>query len=166
MVSNERGFSLAETIIAIGVLTTGIIGAASVLVTGMQKLSSAPADVIVTQKATQAVESVFAARDSKKLTWAQINNVSNGGVFLDGPQPVDLPGVDGLVGTADDAAAGIEYIDLPNQQIALTSYTRQIQITDVAGENSMLRKVVVTITFQDGPTTRSYVLTTYISSYA
>jgi len=166
MMSNQKGFSLAETVIALGVMTTGIIGAAGVLVTGMQKLSSSPADVIVTQKATQAVESVFAARDSKLLTWAQINNVSKGGVFLDGPQPLNLPGVDGLVGTADDAAAGIEYTDLPNQEIALTSYTRQIAITDVANENGMLRQIVVTITFQDGPTKRSYTLTTYISSYA
>jgi hypothetical protein len=164
--SNEKGFSLTETIIAMGVLTTGVMGAASVLVTGMNNLSSSPADVIITQKATQAIESVFAGRDSKRLTWAQINNVSQGGVFLDGPQPMYLAGVDGLVGTADDAAAGLESIDLPNQTIQLTSYTRQIQITTIPNENNMLRQVTVTITYQNGPTKRSYTLTTYISSYA
>jgi hypothetical protein len=164
--SSERGFSLAETVVALGVLTTGVIGAASVLVTGMQKLSSSPSDVIAAQKATQAIESVYAARDSKRLTWAQINNVSNGGIFLDGPQPLYWQGADGLVGTADDATAGIEQIDLPGQTIKLTTYKRQIQIVDVAGENGNLRKVTVTIAFQDGATTRSYVLVTYISSFA
>src|SRR5581483_9055241 len=67
VLSNEKGFSLAETVIAIGVLTTGVLGAASVLVAGMTNLSSSPQDVITAQKATQAVESVFAARDSKRL---------------------------------------------------------------------------------------------------
>ncbi len=164
--SNERGFSLAETVIALGVLTTGVIGAAGVLVAGMTKLSSSPSTVIVAQKATQAIESVFAARDSKRLTWTQINNVSKGGVFLDGPQKLYKPGTDGLVNTADDVLAGIETIDLPGQTMTLSGYTREIKIEDVANENGMLRKVTVTITYQDGTATRSYVLVTYVSSYA
>ena len=105
---SEKGFSLAETIVSLGILATGVIGAAGVLMTGMANLSGSPADVISAQKATQAIESVFGARDSKRLTWAQIANVSNGGIFLDGPQTVYKPGADGLVGTADDTAAGID----------------------------------------------------------
>ncbi|HZT75601.1 MAG TPA: hypothetical protein VFA27_03025 [Vicinamibacterales bacterium] len=163
--SSEKGFSLAETVIALGVLTTGIIGAASVLVAGMTNLSSSPADVITAQKATQAVESVFAARDSKRLIWSQINNVSNGGVFLDGPQQLLVPGADGIVGTADDGPS-LEEIDIPNQTIKLTNYTRQIQIADVANENGDLRKITVTITYQNGGSKRSYVLVTYISAFA
>ena len=166
MLSNERGFSLAETVIALGVLTTGIIGAAGVLVTGMQKLSSSPADVIMAQKATQAIESVFAARDSSRLDWAQINNVSHGGVFLDGPQKVYNVGADGLVNTADDSAAGIETLDMHGSTTTLANYTRTILIEDVANENGNLRKITVTITYQDGTTTRTYVLATYISSFA
>ena len=165
-ISNEGGFSLAETVVALGVLTTGVIGAASVLVAGMQKLSSSPGDVIAAQKASQAIESVYAARDSKRLTWAQINNASSGGVFLDNFQSLYWPGADGLVGTADDVAAGLEQIDLPGQTIKLATYKRQIQIADVPGENGNLRKVTVTVTFQDGPNTRTYVLVTYISSFA
>ena len=46
--SSSKGFSLAETVIALGVLTTGVIGAAGVLTTGMQNLSSSPADGVVT----------------------------------------------------------------------------------------------------------------------
>lgn len=162
--TSERGFSLAETVIAIGVLTTGIIGAAAVLVAGMQNLSSSPSDVIVAQKATEAVESVFAARDSHKLTWAEINNVSNGGVFLDAATSLTTPGADGLVNTADDGP--IEQIVLPTGTTTLGGYTRKIQIRDVAGENGMLRSITITMTYKTGSNTRTYTLNTFISSYA
>src|SRR5476649_1295155 len=121
--SPQAGFSLVETIVALGVLTVGVLGAASVLTSGMQNLSSSPADVVVTQKAAQAVEAVFAARDSHRLTWAQIRNVngaaSDGGVFLDGPQPLKLAGPDGLVNTADDTT--IETITLPGKDQLLNT---------------------------------------------
>jgi hypothetical protein len=173
-ISSSNGFSLAETVIALGVLTTGILGAAAVLATGMQNLSSSPSDVITTQKAAQAIEAVFSARDSGTLTWAQINNVSNSGVFLDGPQPLKVPGLDGLVNTADDGA--VETIVLPgrdqiigtadDQVITLSSFTREIKIQDVANENSQLRSIVVTIKYRNGPTTRTYVLASFISAYS
>ena len=174
--SSSKGFSLAETVIALGVLTTGILGAAAVLVTGMQNLSSSPADVVTTQKAAEAMEAVFSARQSGKLTWPQINNVSNGGVFLNGLQPLYLAGDDGLVNTADDAVKGIETVTLPGDDgllntaddkiVTLGGYTRQIAITDVAGESGQLRSIVVTIKYTNGPNVRTYTLTTYISSYS
>jgi hypothetical protein len=177
--SNERGFSLAETVIAMGVMTTGVIGAAAVLVAGMSNLSSSPSDVVVMQKASQAVEAVFAARDSHKLTWAQIRNVqgasgTDGGIFIDGAQSLTTPGPDGLVNTADDGP--VETMVLPGKDgilgtaddvtVTLNQFTRQIAITDVAGENGQLRTITVTITYQNGPNKRTYTLTTLISSYA
>jgi hypothetical protein len=177
--SSESGFSVVETVVSIGVLTTGIIGAAAVLVAGMTNLNSSPADVVVTQKASQAVEAVFAARDSHKLTWSQIRNVrgtsgNDGGVFLDGPQPLKQAGPDGLVNTADDTT--VETVVLPGKDqtigtaddvtLTLNQFKREIAITDVPGENGQLRSIIVTITYQNGPTKRTYVLTTFISSYA
>jgi type II secretory pathway pseudopilin PulG len=176
--SSSKGFSLAETVIALGVLTTGVIGAAGVLTIGMQNLSSSPADVVVTQKAAQAVEAVFAARDSHRLTWAQIRNVngaaSDGGVFLDGPQPLKLAGADGLVNTADDTT--VETVTLPGKDqllntpddlvITLNGYTREIAIRDVVGENGELRSIVVTVTYQNGATKRTYTLQSFISAYS
>ena len=180
-ITSAKGFSLVETVISLGVLTTGILGAAAVLATGMQNLSSSPADVVTTQKAAEAMEAVFSARQSGKLTWAQIKNVagasgSDNGVFLDGAQPLYYPGADGLVNTADDAVAGIETVTLPgkdqllntadDQVTPLSSFTREIKIRDITAENGQLRSIVVTITYQNGPTTRTYTLTTYISSYS
>jgi len=162
--TSEQGFSLAETVIALGVLTAGVIGAAGVLAAGMQSLASSPSDVIVSQKATEAVEAVFAARDSHRLTWSQIRNVSDGGVFTDGATSLTTPGPDGLVNTADDGPVETEV--LPTQTIALSTYTRQIKIQDVSGENGALRSITVTITCRVGARTRSYTLTTFISSYS
>jgi prepilin-type N-terminal cleavage/methylation domain-containing protein len=178
--SSQNGFSLAETMIALGVLTVGVLGAAGVLATGMQNLSSSPGDVVVTQKASQAIEAVFSARDSHRLTWAQIRNVngfsgSDGGIFVDGPKPLYTPGPDGLVNTTDDDST-IETVVLPgkdqllgtsdDQTLTLTQYTREIAIRDVPGENGELRTVTVTITYQNGPTKRTYTLVTFISSYS
>ena len=39
-------------------------------------------------------------------------------------------------------------------------------IRDVTGENGDLRSIVVTVTFQNGQTKRSYTLTSFISSYS
>ena len=80
---SQRGFSLIETIMALGVLTVGLMGAASVITMGMSRVSSSPSDLIATQKAAEAIESVFSARDSHVLVWAQIRNV-NGSSGTDG----------------------------------------------------------------------------------
>jgi type II secretory pathway pseudopilin PulG len=177
--SSEKGFSLIEVMISVGVLIVGVMGTAMVLTAGMQNLGSSPSDVIVTQKAAQAVEAVFSARDSHKLTWAQIRNVrgagTDNGIFVDGPQPLHTAGLDGLVNTADDDSA-IETILLPgkdrnlntidDQTIVLSGFTREIVIRDVPGENGELRSIVVTVTYQSGPTKRTYTLTTLISAYS
>lgn len=176
---SEQGFSLVEVMMALGVLTTGVLGAAAVMASGMQHLSSSPNEVIATQKATQAVEAVFAARDSHKLTWSQIRNVSgtgtDNGVFLDGPQSLKLSGNDGLVNTADDPNV-IETIPMPgpdkifstadDSNVSLSGFTREISIRDVSGEGGQLRSVTVTIVYRSGTSMRTYKLSTYISAYS
>ena len=179
MQNSDKGFSLAETVIALGILTTGVLGAAAVLASGMQNLSSSPADVVVTQKAAQAVEAVFAARDSGKLTWAQIRNKAGAsghddGIFVDGAQPLKTAGTDGVVNTDD--VGSVETMTMPgkdqilgngdDQTVSLTQYTREIMIRDMPNEAGQLRSIVVTITYQNGPTKRTYTLSTFISSYS
>jgi prepilin-type N-terminal cleavage/methylation domain-containing protein len=176
----ERGFSLIEVMFALAVLLVGVLGAAAVMAAGTRVLGSSPGDVIGTQKAAQAIESVFAARDSHLLTWAQIRNVSgaasDGGVFLDGPQPLKLPGPDGLVNTADDRAQAIESTIRPgpdqllttvdDERVELTAYTREISIREVPNENGMLRSITVTIVYQFGTENRKQTVVTYISAYS
>jgi type II secretory pathway pseudopilin PulG len=178
--ASSQGFSLIEVMIAVGVLTVGVLGVGAAMAAGMRNLGSSPGDVIATQKASQAVEAVFAARDSHKITWSQIRNIqgasgSDGGVFKDGPQALTAAGADGLVNTADDPTA-IETIPLPgpdqtlgtsdDQSITLSGFTREISIRDVANENGQLKTITVTVIYKSGATTRTYTLTTLISAYA
>jgi prepilin-type N-terminal cleavage/methylation domain-containing protein len=169
----QAGFSLVEVIFAIGVLTVGALGLAGVFAQGMQKTISSPGELLATQKAAEAIESVFSARDSHSITWAQLQNVSRGGIFKDGTQPMTTDGPDGVVGTADDGA--VESVVLPgmdqrlgtsdDKTVTLSGYTRQIAIADIPN-NRDLRSITVTITYKSGATTRSYTLTALISTFA
>ena len=170
------GFTLVEVIVALTIVTTATLALAAVLAQGTQLLLASQAQMIATEKATEAVESVFTARDTRVLAWAQVRNVAgasgaDGGIFLDGPQPLRRAGPDGLVNTADDGP--IEELVLPgpdsllgtadDQHVPLTDYTREIEIRDL-GAN--LRRVRVTVRYRVGTGTREHVLVTYISSYA
>jgi type II secretory pathway pseudopilin PulG len=168
---DQSGFSLLETVFAIGILSVGALGMAGTFTQGMQRTVSSPNELIATQKAAEAVESVFSARDSHLLTWTQLRNENYGGVFMVGPQPLKLPGPDGVVNTHDDTL--IESFDLPgpDQQLGnaddvtktLDGFTREIKIVDLSED---LRSVTVTVTYKAGPQTRSYSITAYISTWA
>jgi prepilin-type N-terminal cleavage/methylation domain-containing protein len=176
----EQGFTLVEVIFALTVLVVGVLGSAQVLSYGLRNLSSSPSDVISFQKAAQAVESVYAARDSHTLKWSQIRNVNgaggDGGVFLDGPQPLKQAGPDGLVNTADDAPLPVESMILPgpdqlintadDEIVSLSGFRREISIRDVPNERGNLRSITVTITRQIGSDVRTHTLTTYISAFS
>lgn len=168
---DEGGFSLIETLVAIGVLCVGALGMAGIFATGMAKTASAPSQAIMTEKAVEAIESVFSARDSHTISWAQLQNVSAGGVFLDGQRSLTTDGPDGVVGTADDGP--IESFVLPGLDqninsaddvtVRLTQYTRQIQIANLSAD---LRSITVTIRYTSAGQTSSYSLTAYISTFA
>jgi type II secretory pathway pseudopilin PulG len=168
---NDRGFSLIETVVALGVMTVALLGLAALLTAGMRRIASAPGDLTATQKASEAIESVFSARDTHTLTWAQLQNVAAGGIFLDGPQSLRLPGNDGLIDTADDGA--IETVRYPGRDgligngddvvVTLSNFTREIQIRNVEAN---LRSITVIIRYPQGSTMRTYTLTSYISNFA
>jgi prepilin-type N-terminal cleavage/methylation domain-containing protein len=168
---SDAGMTLVETLIAMLVLTIGALGMAQAFLYGMSSVSTGPNELIATQKAGEAIESVFSARDTKTLTWAQLRNVSAGGVFLDGAQQIKTSGADGIVDTTDDGAVETVVLPGPDQQLgtaddiqqSLTNFKRQIQITD---QSDTIRVVTVTITFPAGPTTRTYAVTVYMSSFS
>jgi type II secretory pathway pseudopilin PulG len=182
---DESGFSLIETVVAMGILATGLLGLAGVFTIGMAHMATSSANLVAREKAREAVESVHTARDTRTIVWCQIYNVSStrtadcGGapaaVFLDGAQPLKDPGTDGLVNTADDGNTEEQRLPGPDGilgntddvHIALTNYTRTIVITNVI-ENSVtnanLKQIVVTINYTVGPIKRTYTLTTYVSA--
>jgi type II secretory pathway pseudopilin PulG len=173
---DERGFSLIEALVSIGVLSVGLLAMASAFASGMQMMMGSNMDFVAREKAAEAIESVFTARDTHTITWAMIHNVigesgADGGVFLDGPQGLKLTGTDGLVNTDDDSDT-LESIPQPgadgllgtgdDSQMELTSFTREVEIRDLG---PTLRRLRVIIRYEVGAQTREYIIVTYISSY-
>ncbi len=94
------------------ILATGLLSLAGVFILGLNQLSGSSAALIAREKAREAVESVHTARDTRviQLVPDLQRRLRPGcrvrgkpaGVFLDGPQPLNNAGTDGLVNTADD----------------------------------------------------------------
>lgn len=179
MHKSAAGFSLIETVVAMGILTTGLMSLAGVYALGMKQMKASTPAVIAREKAREAVESVHSARDTGLLAWTKIRNVAQGGSFLPGAQPLATPGADGLVNTADDGS--VENLRAPGADgilgntddvlTPLTDYSREIQITDLMRDgtsivNPNLRQITVIVRYQVDNAWRTYTLTTYISSFA
>jgi prepilin-type N-terminal cleavage/methylation domain-containing protein len=179
--AGQSGFTMLEAMIAIVILSVGMLSLAAVYAQGILVANMTQMDYIAEKKAEEAVETIFAARDSKILAWTNIRNVTGAGgpsdgVFLPGPQPLLAPGVDGLYGTADDNAAVPDVVIVAagpdgvlgtadDLVMSLTNMTRTIAITDVTGENS-LRQITITMTYKVGRQTQQYTLVSFISQFS
>src|SRR5581483_2559575 len=162
--SNQKGFSCIEPLMAIAILSTGAISLGAALTAGLVVTRVSEQQLRAKQMCTSAIESILAARDiamvNGTLNYSSINNVSNGGIFLDGAQNVtDSEGPDGIIGTADDNGNNV------------AGFTRTIVFTNVADPNRptppnpiTMRKVVVTVSYQDRGQTRNETMTSYIAN--
>lgn len=158
---DERGFSLIEVMAAMLILTVGLLPLAGLFTASVQRMTASTPMLMAREKAREAIESVHAARDTGEASWPTIQNVSAGGVFLDGPQSLRAPGADGLVNTADDGAV----------ELLATEFTREIAISPLpldsgTGTNQNLREVRVVVRYKVYGAWRQYVMTTYISAYS
>lgn len=167
----DSGFTLIEVMVAGSIMSIGLLALAYCYGQGMAVVMASQQDSIARQKAREAMEDVLDGRNTDTLTWSQINNVSNGGIFLDGAQALTTPGADGFVNTADDGP--VETMTMPGPDgilgtsdditVPLNGYTRTILITPI---NTNLKQVTVTITYTIPPgTQRSFQLVTYVSPY-
>jgi type IV pilus assembly protein PilV len=178
---HEQGFTLLEVLMSTVVLTVGLVGVLGVFATALAATQSAQQDMIAKQLASEAMESVFTARNTSQLQWLQIQNVGAGtnpdGIFVTGFQPINLPGPDGILGTADDANAGPETLQSPGPDgivgtaddpppTTLTNYTRQIVIAPWPG-SATLRTVTITIRYLTPQVhvPKTYTLTALISTF-
>jgi prepilin-type N-terminal cleavage/methylation domain-containing protein len=177
----QSGFTLLEAMIAIVILSFGILSLAAVYAQGIQVASMTQLDYIDEKKDEEAVETIFAARDSKLLAWTNVRNVTglggtNDGVFVVGPQPLLAAGPDGLFGTSDDDTANPDTVILgpgPDKILgtsddvvmSLRNMTRTIVITDVPGESG-LRQITITLTYTVGSMSRQYTLVSYIAQFS
>ena len=177
----ERGFSLLEVVISMAVLTVGLVSLLGVFGLAMASTQTSQQDMIAKQLANEALESIVTARNTSQVTWAQVQNVANGGIFLDGTTSIYLPGADGIVGTTDDAVAGEQTLTEPGPdgifgtaddvQIPLTGYQRTILISQVLDSSGnvvpTLRGVNITMqyTTSQAKLPKTYVLSSFISQY-
>jgi type II secretory pathway pseudopilin PulG len=170
-VRSDAGFSLVETLVSMLVLTVGVLGLTQAFVSGVQKSTSSPYEVLATQKAAEAIESVFAARDSHTITWLQMKNVAQGGVFVGAATPMKTSGNDGILNTVDDGSVESFLFPGPDgmvgtgddKTLVLNDFTRQIAIVEL---NPYLREITVTITYPANGQTKTYSVTALISQYA
>jgi type II secretory pathway pseudopilin PulG len=177
----QTGFTLLEAMVAITILSFGILSLAAVYAQGIQVANMTQLDYIAEKKAEEAVETIFAARDSKVLAWTNVRNVTgsggaNDGVFLVGPRPLLAAGPDGLYGTADDVTAQPDVVIIgpgPDKILGtaddivmpLTNMTRTIVIVDVPGESG-LRQITITMNYTAGKMYRQYTLISYIAQFS
>jgi prepilin-type N-terminal cleavage/methylation domain-containing protein len=186
----QAGFSLLEVVVSMAILTVGMVSLLGVFGLAMASTQTSQQDMIAKQLANEAYESVVTARNTAQTSWDQINNVnstycspgvSNCGIFLSNYQPMYFAGADGIFGTADDAAAGEEYLTDPgvdglyntsdDVQIPLTNYQRQIVIGPVYDSSTnliaSLRSVTITVRYAtaQNQTQRTYTVNSFISQF-
>jgi len=181
----QQGFSLIEVMISMVILVIGLISLLGVFGIALTATQTSQENTTAKQLANEAMESILTARETANISWAQIQNVGAGpGIFLTGFQPIDNPGADGIIGTADDAAAGPQILEQPGPSgvfagtcppdtcLNLTNFQRQIVITPVVPvgggpASTTLSSVTVTIlyTTSQSSVAKQYVLNTFISPY-
>jgi prepilin-type N-terminal cleavage/methylation domain-containing protein len=188
---SQRGFTLIEVMIAVAVMTIGILAVLASFATAIAATASAQEDLIARHKALDAMESIYTARNSQQLPFASINNVAAGGIFLPGALPLKCAGPDGIVGTADDTPCtapdtgaacpgGVECLVLPGPDgilgtaddipQSLSNFTRSITFNPVTlpsgNINANLIAVTITVTYiKPGWPARTYTVNGLISSY-
>jgi hypothetical protein len=177
--SRQAGFGLIEAMISSVILIVGLAALAGLFAQSLTFLQYTREDLIAKQKAREALEAVYTARNDGTIGWAGIQNTNRGGIFLNGFQPLFLAGPNGIVGTAGQTVILDRQI-LPGPDgilgtaddviIPLNNLQRQILIEpliDATGNTSPdIRKITVTVqvnSLQRG--TRNYTVIGYISRF-
>lgn len=158
--SGENGFSLIEAVVAIFIITIGLIGTAAAITYALEfgavSRNVGGAKLVI----VAAIEEIESLRNTRRLDFKQIANVGradNAGTpntfagFSVGYKEVSInPGPDGVNGTDDDLIApGADGNygtgdDFRDPTLVRSGYVREIIITDL---NATLKKVEVKVRY-------------------
>jgi prepilin-type N-terminal cleavage/methylation domain-containing protein len=174
--NRQSGFTIIETMIAIAIMSIGITTLIAAFATAVSATQNAQENLIARQKTLEAIESVYTARNTAELSFAQVANVSSGGIFLNGTNSLLCTGTNGMYGTAGfngytgdqpcaasgPCPAGPQCVVLPGPDgilgtaddtaMSLANFNRQIQINNVLESdgvtvNPNLKQVAVTVNY-------------------
>jgi prepilin-type N-terminal cleavage/methylation domain-containing protein len=157
----EQGFSLLEMIVAMMIVTIGLLGVASAIGYALMASNSGRGITNAKLLVVSALEQMEMLRNTGQLNFDEISNTpaanSTFPGFPTGFLPISsAPGPDGILGTADD--------DVSNPTLVVKDATRQILITNLS---ATLKKIQVTLRYSaNGGTTRDLVGVSYLNDDA
>jgi prepilin-type N-terminal cleavage/methylation domain-containing protein len=173
---NQEGFTYIEVMIAIVILTVGILAQLSALSLSMLRASESEKRNEARQLASSTIESIFSARDLGNANgisnWNSVNmsDAHPDGIFKPGWNPIrEDSGRDGIHGTADDACAyggSCEVNGYINNSEVNIDFGRKIEITDIvepAFTDVRKRRIEVKIRYYVGQLLREETLSTLIA---
>ncbi len=177
---NESGFSLIETIIAMVIMAVGILAVMGAISYSFRAVRESENITIAKENARSTMETIFSVRDLQLFdtngteslyNWdsIKVKTSTNAGIFLDGWTPIrENPGVDGILGTQDDACpepTGCPVGGYTNNSPILKGYERKIEISDIV-QNGVVRKryVVVRVRYMIGSQMREVTESSIIAS--
>jgi len=185
---------MMEVVISMVILAIGMLSVLAALGITMGANQTSQEDMFARQLASEALESIFTARNNSQIPFSSIANTSSvpPGIFLPGNLAPLCAGPDGILDTADDVPCltaagavcpfgGVECLTEPGPDgivgtaddvvVSLNNYTRNVLITPLldSSGNPIPTLVQVTITINytvpNHGGVKSYVLDEYISSY-
>ncbi len=176
----QSGFSLIETIIALIILTVGILTTISAISYSLYVVQESEKVTFAKEHARSTMETIFSVRDLQLFDPQGIDGIynwdtivikasGNSGIFLDGWNSIrENPGADGIFGTADDACSGSGGCTVgsyTNNSAVVSGYERKIEITDI-NQNGVVKKryVVVRVRYMIGRSQREIAESTILAN--
>jgi type II secretory pathway pseudopilin PulG len=186
--NSQSGFSYIDVMIAVTILMIGILGATAAIAMSVMRSMETDKKALAKQLAYSTLESMFTARDMRRPRalegWSQIGNVGTNpvdgvyqGVFLTGWTTIRRdPGLDGVIGTADDACSGTggcnNYDGTVNSSQIIDNFERKVEITDLTTPNRPIesygvlrRQVDITVRYRVNKLWREEKVSTVIARF-
>jgi prepilin-type N-terminal cleavage/methylation domain-containing protein len=170
---SEAGFSMLEMVVAMLVLTIGLLGVASAIGYALMVSNRGRSTTNSKMLVVSMLEQMETLRNTGQLHFNEISNAQvSGSTFTGFPDtflPVSrTPGPDGIFGTADDlrspGANGTygDSDDFTDPTLARPGVTRQVLITFLPS-NDYLKKIKVTLRYTNDGHVQDLICSSYLN---